>query len=161
MGSHRRVPAGDMFGQHQCHRWRLAGSLTRSFQRQAHGVGMRHVALQQRLAQGSLQRPSAVAVHKTQQLRRDRAQAVAGLAGALEKLGAGGCGLCQAVAGAVRAGRAFVIDQRFDVDGLLDLLASIPAAHVARQCLCAVQDADSVFVGQHAQGSATWVYGTE
>ena len=54
----------------------------------------------------------------------------------------------------MRPGGALVFDQRFDVDGSLDLLTSIPAAHVVRQLLCAVQDANPVFVGQHAQGAA-------
>ena len=74
--------------------------------------------------------------------------------GTLQELNAGGCRLSETVAGAVRPGNAFVIDQGFDVDGPLDLLTSIPVALVARQLLCAVQDANPVFVGQQAQGAA-------
>ncbi len=73
---------------------------------------------------------------------------LASLGGTLQEQGAGGRGLRQTIAGAVRPRRALVIDQGFDVGGLLDLLTSIPAARVARQFLRAVQDADQAFVGQ-------------
>ena len=114
---------------------------------------MRHATLQ-RLADGGLQRPRAVAIQQARQRRGGRPQALAPLGGALQERPAGGRGLGQPVAGAVRPGGALVCDQGINVDGLLDLLTAVPAARVAGQFLRAVQEANPVFVGQHAQGPA-------
>jgi len=160
MCAHQRVSSGDMLGKHERHRRRSAGRLACAFQRQAHGVGVRHAALQ-RVHDGGLQRSGAVAIEQAGQHRRGRTQDLSTLGGEPQKLRAGGCRLRQAVACTVRPGSALELDQGFDMNGLLDLLTSIPAANVAHQLLRAVEDANPVFVGQYGQGSANVGVGTE
>ena len=112
----------------------VAMLLALALERQAHGVGVRHIALQ-RLEDGGLQLGGAVALEQPQQGGGDGAEIGAAFGGADEQGLAGGSGLREAVGGAVLAGGALVVDQCLDVGGILDLRALVVAAPMAGEDL--------------------------
>jgi hypothetical protein len=83
--------------------------LALAIEREAHGVGVRHVALQ-RLADGGLQGGGAMAVEQLQQRRGDAAERRAAFGGAAQQVLAGGSGLGETVGGPVLAGGTLLGD---------------------------------------------------
>ena len=89
MRLHRGIAGLHMGGEHEGDRRRVAVLPAAAFEGEAHGVGMRHVALQ-RLEDGRLQIGGAGVIEQTQQRGGDGAQVGAPLGGAQEQGLAGG-----------------------------------------------------------------------
>ena len=89
MRPHRGIAGLHMGGEHEGDRRRVAVLPAAAFEGEAHGVGVRHVALQ-RLEDGRLQIGGAGAIEQTQQRGGDGAQVGAPLGGAQEQGLAGG-----------------------------------------------------------------------
>src|SRR3954451_7126010 len=137
---HRCITGLNMLGQHDGDRRWGAVLLTLAVEREAHGVGVRHVALE-RLLDGGLQGGGAVPVEQLQQRGGDAAERHAASGRAAQQLLAGRSGLGETVGGPVLAGRALFRDQRIQVIGLLDLRALVIAAAMAGEQLPAIDDA--------------------
>ena len=153
--AHRRIAVAHVLGQQRTAtgggwpRWLLAPAL----QRQAHGVGMRHVA-RQRLEDGGLQLGGAVAIEQAQQRRGDRAQVGAARGGAREQVRLAGAACARrSVARCWRAAR-LCSTSACDMGGVLDLRAAVLAAPMAgedRRRRRAMRT--SLGIGQHRQGA--------
>src|SRR6516162_4773976 len=89
-----------------------------AFERQAHGVGMRHVTVES-LADGGLELAGAVPVEQADQQSGDGAEVVAALGGPDQQGLAGRRRLGETIAGAVLPGGAFLCDQRPQMRGRL------------------------------------------
>jgi hypothetical protein len=152
MRAHRCVASRDVLAQAQRGGRRQALLLAGAFQRQAHGIGMRHAALQ-RLGDGRLQRRGAVAVEQAQQRGGDRPEVVAAPGGMVEQLRRARRGVREPVHAAVLARGALVIDQGLHVGGVLHMHAAVPAARMGRDLAGAVEHAHADLVGQHRQGT--------
>ena len=82
-------------------RRRVTALFATTFQRQAHRVRVRHVALQ-RLEDGGLQLGGAIAVEQPLQTNGDGAEIGAAFGRADQQVIAGGCGLREAIGSAMR-----------------------------------------------------------
>ena len=126
--------------------------LALALKREAHGVGVRHIA-HQRLEDGILQRRSAVAFEQPRQGGGDGAEIGAAFGGAHEQGLAGGSGLREAVIGAVLTGGTLVVDQSLDMGGIFDLCPLVVAARMAGEDVRAVGDAHLMRVSEHGQNA--------
>ena len=89
---HGAITVFDMVGQTHSHRRGRAALLASALQRQAHGIGVRHTALD-RIAHRRLEFSAAIAIEQAQQRGSDGAQILATLSGTDEQLPAGGGGV--------------------------------------------------------------------
>ena len=120
--------------------WRcLLAVMAAAFERQAHGVGMRHIAVES-VADGGLELAAPYG-RAGGSGGGDGAEVVAALGGADQQGLAGRRRLGQAIAGAVRRAAAFVRDQRLKMRGILDLLAFAVAARMGGEDVLAIDDA--------------------
>ena len=128
--THRHISVTHVRG-HDDRYGRLATLLLAlALEREAHGVGVRHIA-QQRLENGILQRRGAVAFEQPRQGRGDGTEIGAAFGGAHEQGLAGGSGLREAVIGAVLTGGTLVVEQSLDVGGLFDLRLLVVTTRMA------------------------------
>ena len=109
MRPHRRVARLHIRGQVDVDRRGLATLLAPALQREADGIGMRHVAVE-RLADGGLQVGGAVAIEQPRQSIGDGAEIGAALGGAQQQVLAGRSDLGEAVGGAMLSRGAFLGD---------------------------------------------------
>ena len=127
--------------------------LTAVLERQTHGVGVGHIAIEG-LADGGLQLGGAIARQQPHQGGGDGSQIVAALAGTREQPLAGRCGLSQKVGRSVAAGGVLLLDQGRDVIAILDLGALVVTARMAGEDLLAVEDAHLVEIGEDGECAA-------
>ena len=120
-----------------------------ALQRQAHGIGMRHVA-HQRLEDSRLQFGGAVAVEQPQQADVMAPRLPPRSAARTSKSRLAGTAV-RSDGGAVLTGGALALDQGLDMRRILDLRAVIVAARMAGERSCAIDDAHLVRIGQHRQ----------
>ena len=128
--THWRISVAHVRGHDDRHGWFATQLLTLALEREAHGVGVRHIA-QQRLEDGILQRRGAVAFEQPRQGGGDGTEIGAAFGGTHEQGLAGGSGLREAVIGAVLTGGTLVVDQSPDMGGIFDLRPLVVAAPMA------------------------------
>jgi len=126
------------------------GGFAGTFERQAHGVGVWHIA-RQGLGHSAVHRLGAIALQQPRQPQGDRAQVVPACGGTPKQLSHRRHGLRQPVGGAVGSRAALVIEQRLEMFFLLDLCPAVPTAPMAGQHDGTVEHAQALGLGQHRQ----------
>ena len=148
MRLHRHIAGAHVRGQDDGDRRCQPASLAATFERQADGVRVRHVACQG-LADCGLQLGGAVSFEQPQQRRGDGAEIAAPFGGAdQQELASGSC-LHQPVSSAVLTCGALFSDEPFDMGGVFDLRAFVVTALMQGENLLAVGDADLVRIGEY------------
>src|SRR5262245_16502515 len=153
VGPHGAILGLDVLGQGHGDGGRLLALFAPALEDEAHGIGVRHVALEG-LENRGLELCGAVAGQELHQGRGDAAEIAAALGGANEQtLDCWDRG-SEMIGGAVTAGGMLLCHQCRDVRTILDLGTLIEGAGMASEDVLAVEDAHLVEIGEQREHPA-------